>query len=179
MIQINLLPWREQARKVNKTRFFIWMSVFIGIALITLLLFHIQYYLIFSNQQKLNKYLESEINQEQIILSALDQQQQAKQALEKQLSYIINLHKTSFRAIKLLNELVSLIPHNISLNKIIRNDNKITLMGSSKTDVDLSIFKQSIAKSPIFNQPVLTEISTEKNSSTINFTLDVLQKDVL
>jgi type IV pilus assembly protein PilN len=179
MIQINLLPWREQARKENRIRFFVQMSTFIGISLFCLVILHIIFSLKFSAQQKLNNYLEDEINQEQNLLSDSTVKQDQKKSLEMQLRFIINLHKINIQAIQLLNELTILVSRNISLNKIIKIGNKIILMGAAKSNADLTLFKNDLAKSKIFNQLVLTDISSEKGVSATNFTLEMVQRDIL
>jgi type IV pilus assembly protein PilN len=190
MIQVNLLPWREETRKAKKKRFITIFASFICLAFLILIILHIFLSGANRHQQQLNDYLQSEITNEQTALNQINNQEDEMRSIEANLRLIISLYAKSFRAIKLLNELVTIIPPNISIVKVARTDNMITLSGIAQSDSEVTLFMQDIAKSPIFNQPVLTEISgengqpngatSEENPNASNkklFMLNVVEKD--
>jgi len=179
MIQVNLLPWREQARLAKKKRF---ISIFVGFAclsLIILVVLHIYLSSQIRYHQELNDYLQSEINNEQLALNTFTTKADEMHAAQANLRSIISLYSQSFHAIRFLNELISIIPSTVMVEKVVRNGDTITLSGVAQSDSDVTLFLQDIATSPIFNQPVLTEISGQKDITSTKrlFQLSVVQKE--
>lgn len=179
MIQINLLPWREQARHAKQIRFLVILIAFIGLTLFILLALHIYLNALISNQQSINTYLQTVITQEQTALASLNKEKKSLAAIDSQLHFIISLRNNSFHAVRLLNELTKVLPEEITLNKIVREENIITLFGAAKSGLDITHLMKNIAQSAIFTQPVLTEISSEKNDieSEKYFQLKIEQRE--
>jgi len=177
MIQINLLPWRAQARQIQKVQF-IFLSIFFFIlAILAIIVSHIYFSMQLSNQLHLNEYLQSEIDKEQLQLTNLSDKQKDKVQLETQMHYIINLYNQSYDAIRLMNELPPLVPESIFLDKIARNANLISLNGIAQSDYDVTLFKQNLDKSPFFSNPIVNQISSEKNSRQASFEINVTQDE--
>ncbi len=158
MIQINLLPWREQTRKLKKTRFIFILGVSVGLTLFIILCVHMHFNHIVGNQEDLNEYLKAQISEQQTASSATTLQGKEKNDIEAQLNFIISLRKKNYDAVRLLNELITLVPNTVLINKIIRNGSMITLGGLAQSDSQVTVFLQNISKSSIFNQPTLTKI---------------------
>ena len=77
----------------------------------------------------------------------------------------------------MLNELTALVPDNIFLSKIERDDYSIKLSGSAPTDADVTLFRKAIESSPSFYQLSVNQISSEKNATQVSFQLEMLQKE--
>lgn len=176
MIQINLLPWREKYRQTQKSHFIYLLTGSVILALFVLLIIHLHLSSLVDTQNQLNAYLQTELNNEQKIVSASSEQEAKKNYLENELNFIINIYKKNYAAISLFNELLTLVPNSITLNKIARTGDKITLAGIAQTDDDVTSFINHLEKLGIFNQPTLSEITSEKGSERRSFSMDVTQK---
>lgn len=178
MIQINLLPWREELRKIQKTQFII---IIVGCCLISFILFlvlHFHYKSIDMNQKALNSMLSAAINAEQNILNQMGSKANDAIATETQLNFIINLYKENNFAVRILNELVSLVPSTVSVNEIKRNNNQIILSGMATSEDEVSRLINDIGKSPYFEQPELLSMNAVKNADndSRNFSIMFDQK---
>jgi type IV pilus assembly protein PilN len=179
MAQINLLPWREQARQDKRTRFMVTLGIFIGITLFFILILHLYVSNEINLQLQRNTYLQLEFDQTKAEVAALKIKQKDQIALMAQLHFIIDLRNKSFIVIRLLAELSQAVPDALLINKIERKENIVTVVGKAESNSQVTTFMKNIALSPIFNQPDLTEISAEKkgNSEEKYFQLTVVMKE--
>jgi type IV pilus assembly protein PilN len=179
MTQINLLPWREHARQIRKARFSFVLIASVSASLFILIVWHIYVSHTLNVQLQLNDLLQTGISQEQASLNDMSSKEDEKNIIDNQLHFIMNLYASSYSGVRLLNELVSLVPPSISLSSIERNGKSITLAGTANTDDDVTLFLQAIAKSSYFRQPVLTMLNQErlKEGNKKYFELNVIQKE--
>jgi len=177
-MQINLLPWREEARQIKKMQLMVSLGLSCLISLFILLLFHIHYSTAFSRQNALNAMLSAAINEEQSKLNEMSNAESEAGSTEVQLKFIIDLYNENYRAVRLLNDLVSLVSTTISITELKRSGSQITLSGMAKSEDDVTELMKNIAKSPYFNQPALLSINSGKNSdeNAKNFSLMFEQK---
>lgn len=165
MIQINLLPWREQSRKQEQVRFAIIVAMFAGFGLFVTVFFHMDYSAKINRQLARNVKLQSALDQEAGELMTLNKQKREMIDVDDQLHFIFNLRDSSYRAVRLLNELAIVNPEAVTLYKIIRLGNAITVFGKAKSNLQITLFMESIEKSKYFAQPVLTEISGKESKT--------------
>lgn len=165
MTQINLLPWREQLRQIKRMNFVIILGCFIVVTLFLVFISHMYLSGIIGNQQQLNAYLQSDFDKEQVELGALNKKKQEQKTVNTELHYILSLRENSYQAVRLLDELVKIVPDAVSLNKISRQGNSIILIGKAESNLQVTLFMENMAKSNFFRQPVLTEISSKENSA--------------
>ena len=176
MIQINLLPWREEARQIKKTHFITSLVASCIISIFILLLFHIHYSSMVSRQDALNAILSSAISDEQTTLNEMSAKAQDAMAVETQLKFIIDLYNENYSAVRLLNEMITLIPETISVQELKRNGNEILVSGIAKSEDAVTQLMKDISKSPYFNQPTLLSINvgkgTDENARNFNLTFE-------
>lgn len=165
MIQINLLPWREQRKKQQQTRFGVVVAMFVGFGVFVTVFFHMHYSAKIKHQEARNVMLQTSLDREAAELTTLNKQRKEMIDVDDQLHFIYNLRDTSFRAVRLLNELAIVNPEAVTLFKIIRAGNEITVFGKAKSNLQITLFMESIEKSKFFAQPVLTEISGKENAA--------------
>ncbi|HTM64129.1 MAG TPA: PilN domain-containing protein [Gammaproteobacteria bacterium] len=178
MIQINLLPWRDQERTQQQKRFGMVVGVFAGFGVFCTLVFHMHYSAKISNQIQRNVILQAASDQEANTLADLNKQKKKLTQVDQKLHYIFELRESSYRAVRLLNELVLVDPESITLQKIVRNGNAITVSGKAKSNLQITLFMENIEKSKFFAQPVLTEINGKENTTgeDRSFELKIIQK---
>jgi type IV pilus assembly protein PilN len=165
MIQINLLPWREKEKKEKQIRFLLIVASFAGLGLFFTGIFHMYYSSKIHYQQQRNTILQVALDQESTNLMALNKQKDELIKVGEQLHFIYALRASSYRAVKLLNVLPIASPDDVMLYKIIRTKNTILVFGKAKSNLQITQFMESIAKSKFFNQPVLTEISGKEGAA--------------
>lgn len=165
MIQINLLPWREQERKQQQARFGIIVGVFAGFGLFLTVFFHMHYSSRVERQLQRNVLLQSALDEESNSLMTLNKKKKELVNIDEQLHYIYELRDSSFRAVRLLNELAAVSPDSITLYKIIRMGDTVNIFGKAKSNLQITLFMDGIEKSKYFGQPVLTDISGKENTT--------------
>lgn len=162
MMQINLLPWRERNRKLKKIRFAAGCILGAFLACCLIIFFHIRLYAKASVQQQVNQYLQSEISYGQNILNEMSSKEKRKEAIEKQLYFIINVRQQNYDFVYLLNQLITLVPEKILLTKISGNQNEVLLSGVAETEDDISHFMKEMDKWKHFYQPALSSLNQNK-----------------
>lgn len=165
MTQVNLLPWREEAKKHRQMRFYILLGTTFFAAFVCVILLHIFYDKKIANQTARNNYLQTETSAEQIELSALDKKIKEKMAVDKELHFVMSLRDSSYRAVLLLDELVRVIPEGVTLKKIIRDGNTVVILGKADSNLQVTLLMKNISKSRLFYDPDLTEITGKENTS--------------
>lgn len=175
MNQINLLPWREERRQLDKVRFGIMTLIFITLALLCVGIIHIYYRNVIYQQNQQKAYIESILNVEQVNLGRLNARERELKLVVSNLNFIFGLKIKSYQAVDALDQLVKVVPEGIYFSELSRDDNKLTLTGMAKSNIQVTSLMEQIEKSKIFKQPVLTEITgKETNVSGVrNFILKV------
>jgi type IV pilus assembly protein PilN len=176
-MQINLLPWREELRQTKKKQLLSMMGLYIALSLLILAVIHLHYRGIANNQNKLNTMLSDAITAEQGVLNQIGSKATEAIDVEKQLKFVIQLYDNNYRAVRLLNDLVSLVSDNVSIDEIRRNGNTIDLSGLAKSEEDIEQLMKDIQKSQYFDQPVLlsTNVGNSADSNTRNFNIRFAQ----
>lgn len=163
MTQINLLPWREQERNLRKLRFFYALGGCIGLSIIAIIIIHLILSHRIQIQKDINTFFQSQIQLNNAEITELEAKQKAQLETRDKIAFLVNLQNESFKAVKLLNELVKIMPTTISLEILKREKNTITLIGIAQSNLDITLLMKRLANSTIFTQPVLKEISAKKD----------------
>jgi len=165
MVQINMLPWRERAREIKRKNFFTALGGVVGFALFIIFLFHLYYDDLIHYQEKRNVFLQNEIAQKQMALDKLRVNKEQQGLIQVKLQFLIGLREKSYHAVQLLNELIKTVPDTITLSKLARDGNALTIEGKAQSDLAVAAFLKSISENAFFAQPVLTGISSQQNSA--------------
>lgn len=165
MIQINLLPWREQAKKKKQNRFALVVGMVAAFGFFVTFIFYMHYSSRITEQLKRNTILQQALDQESIDLGALNKKKRELADVSDQLNFVYALRESSYRAVRLLNELVIANPDGVTLYKIIRTGNTVSVFGKAKSNLQITLFMESLEKSNYFKQPDLTEISGKEGQA--------------
>lgn len=177
-MQINLLPWREQARQVKQIGFGILMASFLVGALVLVVFVHIYVHSLINAQNASNNYLQTQLQIAQNNLTDLKQKKEDQMKLIENLHFLINLRKKSYAAVKLLDTLAKTTPSSILLDKVERINDDITITGTAQADPEVTVFMKNIAAVKGFNQPVLSSITNVQgvNGDEKHFQIKVTQE---
>lgn len=176
MTQINLLPWREQARLEKKLNFFVMLFLFIGATIVLEIILHLIMVNRIGYQERSNNYLEYQLQQEQAVVTQLNKRKKEGFRIYSKLQLLYKLKDRSYKAVRLLDTLARIMPDGVALTKIKREEDHVTLIGKSKSNLQVTQLMENISKSGIFRQPVLTEIARKQNEiDEKNFQIAVVQ----
>lgn len=165
MIQINLLPWREQARQIKKLNFAIAIAACALASCFFLLICHVYYKSLVSNQQERNTFLQNQLSAEQAYLGELTQKKEQQIADIADLKFIFSLQQAGYQTVSVFNALASVAPDTVTFDRISREGKIVTILGKAKSNLQVTTLLQNIKKFPIFQQPDLTEITGKEVSS--------------
>lgn len=184
MIRINLLPHREEARKLRRQQFYAFaVGVLIISGLIALLVHSFNESRI-QSQQADNDFLKSEIAKLDKDIAEIQRLKEQTQALlsRKQVIELLQSHRAE--TVHVFNELARLVPDGVYLGCAKPDGNckalkqagmKITLTGVTQSNARVSTLMRNLDASPIFERPQLIEIKAAETGKrrVSEFTLDV------
>lgn len=178
MIRINLLPYREEARKAKRQQFY---SLSTMVAILGALIVFLGYSLIegyISNQQSKNDFLKKEITALDKQLDEIKSLKEKTAALLARKQIIESLQRNRSETVYLLSELTKQIPEGIYLRSLKQSDAKISLIGLAQSNARVSVLMRNIESSPWLERPQLFEIkATSTDRRRLNeFSMDVYLK---
>jgi type IV pilus assembly protein PilN len=183
MPRINLLPWREQERKVRRREF----GVAAGGAVFAAVIFVLGGKLLYSqwtdSQNEKNTLLRNEIKKLDAQIADIQDLENRKQRLVARMEIIERLQRKRPEIVHLFDEMVKTVPEGVYLTNIKQTGNKLELHGVAQSSTRVSTFMRNIDSSVWMDNPVLLVVeSASKDSSTggSNFTLtsDVVGVDL-
>ncbi len=166
MPRINLLPWREQERKVRRREFLI-AAAGAGVAAV---LFALGGKLMYSSwidtQVDKNNYLKKEIGKlDEQITDILDLENR-KQRLVARMDIIEKLQRSRPEIVHLFDEVVKAVPDGVYLTQVKQTGKKLEIHGVAQSSTRVSTFMRSIDASQWLDNPVLEVVETAQNSPT-------------
>lgn len=157
MIRINLLPHREEAKKVKREQFF----VLVGLVIILGALIVFAGYTLIStaidNQIGKNDFLKKEIA---VLDKELDQIKRLKeqtQALLSRKQVIENLQRDRGETVYLLSELVKQVPEGIYLKSLRQDGLRVNITGYAQSNARVSALMRNLEASQWLESPQLIE----------------------
>ncbi|WP_299016869.1 PilN domain-containing protein [uncultured Photobacterium sp.] len=127
--KVNLLPWRDEKRKLHRQRFF---SLLVGALLVSALLqWGVATY---TEQQKMvqvirNQQLRQEISILEKKLELLPDLDRNREALKQRLGVIAEIQQERNRVTHLLSMLPSLVPQGVYLDDVVMTSDRIAVKG--------------------------------------------------
>jgi type IV pilus assembly protein PilN len=182
MPRINLLPWREQERKVRRREF----GVALGGAAFAAAIFVVCGALLYNSwidgQNAKNNLLKKEIVKLDAAIADIQDLETRKQRLVARMEIIEKLQRKRPEIVHLFDELVKTVPEGIYLTQIKETGKKLEMKGVAQSSTRVSTFMRNIDSSSWMDNPQLQVVETSKDSSTggSSFTLtsDVVGVDV-
>jgi type IV pilus assembly protein PilN len=182
MPRINLLPWREQERKVRRREF----GVALGGAAIAGIIFVLGGKVLYSSwidsQNAKNGLLKKEIVKLDAQIADIQDLENRKQRLVARMEIIEKLQRKRPEIVHLFDELVKTVPEGIYLTQLKESGKKLEIKGVAQSSTRVSTFMRNIDSSSWMDNPQLQVVETAKDSTTggSSFTLtsDVIGVDV-
>jgi len=182
MPRINLLPWREQERKIRRREF----MVAAGGAVFAAVIFVLGGKLLYSSwtdaQKEKNNLLTKEIVKLDAQIADIQDLENRKQRLVARMEIIERLQRKRPEIVHLFDEIVKTVPEGIYLTTIKQTGNKLEIHGVAQSSTRVSTFMRNIDGSVWMDNPVLQVVESAKDSPSggSNFTLssDVVGVDL-
>ncbi len=165
MTEINLLPWREQKREQAKKQFTVYAAAVFFLSI--LLVIFANYYVLgkIDTQAAINVRLQNEINEYKKRIVAIKHLKKLRQGLIARMEIIHDLQATRILTVRLLDELIHILPDGVYVTKMERAGDKITLTGYTESNSNISLLMRNIQLSHWIQLPELTEIKKTKEES--------------
>jgi len=166
MPRINLLPWREQERKVRRREFL----VAVGGAVFAAAIFVLGGKLLYAGwtdaQNAKNNLLKKEIVKLDAQIADIQDLENRKQRLVARMEIIERLQRKRPEIVHLFDELVKTVPDGIYLTSIKQTGNKLEIHGVAQSSTRVSTFMRNIDGSTWMDNPVLQVVESAANSPT-------------
>lgn len=167
MPYINLLPWRENARKELQQQF---IAILVGFGIISgFIVFLLNFYFSerLAGQQYRNSYLQSEISILDKRIREIRNLNKTKDSLNQRIQLIEQLQSSRNIGTQVLNEIASIVPAGIYLTKIEKKGSGLLIKGKSESNNRLANMIRNIEKSKLLGDAVLDSIVAGKSDALL------------
>src|ERR1700681_1818453 len=182
MPRINLLPWREQDRKVRRREFLVAAGAAVFASVILIVVGKLVYSSWTDAQNEKNNLLKKEIVKLDAQIADIQDLENRKQRLVARMEIIEKLQRKRPEIVHLFDEIVKTVPDGIYLTTIKQTGNKLEIHGVAQSSTRVSTFMRNIDSSVWMDNPVLQVVESSRDSPTggSNFTLtgDVVGVDL-
>src|SRR3981189_1720051 len=182
MPRINLLPWREQERKVRRREFMVAAGGAVFASVICVLGGKLVYSSWIDSQNAKNNLLKKEIVKLDAQIADIQDLENRKQRLVARMEIIERLQRKRPEIVHLFDELVKTVPEGIYLTQIKETGKKLEMRGVAQPSTRVSTFMRNIYSSSWMDNPQLQVVETSKDSptggSSFTLTSDVIGVDV-
>lgn len=179
MAYINLLPWREEAKEVEKKVF---LAVLASIALVSLLITFLvgtYYQLNIDGQNSRNQFLQSEIAILDIKISEIRELNAIKKDLEKRILAVKQLQSNRNVGTQVFSEITNVVSNGVYLTNATKTGDILAFEGKSETNNNLANMIRNIEDSELLYDAQLNTITSKntKNNLLSDFNMVVRIKN--
>ncbi|GGI92438.1 PilN domain-containing protein [Shewanella gelidii] len=161
MANINLLPWREEAREKQKRDYIgILAGVFLGACLLVYLALNV-IDLMTDDQRDRNAYLVSEIKLLDDQIAEIRKITKRKKDIERRTEIILNLQQARNLPTHVLDELVRIVPPGIYLSSIEKKGSLLWIQGRSESNNNVANMMRKVKTSQWLHDPNMQSIVSQ------------------
>jgi type IV pilus assembly protein PilN len=174
MPRINLLPHREQARKIRRREFMVGAGGAVVLAIMVAGVGKVVYSSWIDGQLEKNNLLKKEIVQLDSEIADIQDLEARKQRLVARMDIIEKLQRKRPEIVHQFDELVRTVPDGVYLTGIKQNGKKLEIHGVAQSSTRVSTFMRNIDGSTWMDNPELQVVEAAKDSAAgggSNFTL--------
>jgi type IV pilus assembly protein PilN len=155
MARINLLPWREEARRERQRQFLYSLMGTLVLGAILVLIVGLFFDQRISVQEARNQRIQVEINRLQRRIDRIAELERTRNRLLSRKQIIEELQASRSLTVELLDKLAKSIPVGVTLTNIRQQGNNLTLVGTSQSNARVSAYLQSLEGMDLFSGPEL------------------------
>jgi type IV pilus assembly protein PilN len=171
MARINLLPWRDIARKRRQKEFGLMLVSGLVFAVLVSLYVHLHIANMIDHQKQRNALLESEISLLNKKIKEIQNLEKTKANLIARMEIIQQLQESRPEIVHLMDELVNTLPEGVFLTKVSQNGRSIQLDGRAQSNARVSSYMRNIDASAWLgnaNLKIIQQGGNRKESSTLS-----------
>ncbi len=161
MARINLLPWREERRKLRQTQFNIFMGVAGAAGLVSVGILYLGMDTAIANQNDRNKFLTDQITFMDHQIEQIKDLQDTKQNLLARMQIIQQLQQSRPVVVHLFDQLVKTLPPGVFLTSVTESGDQLVLEGTAESSARISTYLRNIDASPWMGSPNLTVVQKD------------------
>ncbi|HIO93468.1 MAG TPA: pilus assembly protein PilN [Leucothrix mucor] len=178
MAGLNLLPWREEARKQSQKHFVMIVASAIAFGAVNVFAVYTYYNGEISYQTERNSYIKAETKRLSKDIAEIKRLDATKKALMERIVVIERLQSTRPGIVHLFDEMVNALPKGLFLTKIEQGSGKVKIEGKAESNTRVSSYMKRLNASPWLKSSDLDKISvdnTKDKNRLRRFKLNVTQ----
>ena len=161
MAGLNLLPWRDDARKESQKKFVVMVVGSIAVAASGVFGVYSFYQNEIDSQNARNKYLQSEIKTLDETIVKIKKLDVTRKALLDRITIIEGLQSTRPGIVHLFDEMVKSLPKGMYLTSLEQKESRIKLEGKAESNARVSSYMNRLDMSPWLSSSALNIISID------------------
>jgi type IV pilus assembly protein PilN len=166
MARINLLPWREEARRERQRQFLYSLMGTLVLGAILVLLVSLFFDQRISHQESRNQRIQQEINVLERRIVRIAELERTRNRLLSRKQIIESLQASRSLTVELLDKLAKTIPVGITLTNVRQQGSNLTLLGTSQSNARVSAYLQSLEEMDLFVGPELQYVRASQKPSS-------------
>jgi len=177
MLRINLLPWREEARRERQRQFLYSLVGTLVLGAVLVLVVGLFFDQKISIQEARNQKIQTEINRLQQRIDRIAELEKTRNRLLSRKQIIEELQASRSMTVELLDKLAKSIPVGVTLTDVRQQGQRVTLLGSSQSNARVSAYLHSLEVMDLFVNPELQYVrasaSPASRTETYEFAINV------
>jgi type IV pilus assembly protein PilN len=160
MARINLLPWREEARKERQRQFLFSLVGTLVLGAILVLIVGLFFDQKITMQEARNQQIQTEINRLQERILRIEELEKTRNRLLSRKQVIEQLQASRSMTVELLDTLAKSVPVGVTLTSVRQQGPSVTLLGTSQSNARVSAYLHSLEEMSLFMNPELQYVRT-------------------
>lgn len=169
MAKINLLPWREELRKIKQRQF----NIMLGFSALAGILFAGLIFMYYSGQvsgqQKRNELLRAEIVAVEVKIKEIEELDKRKLDLLNRKKVIEELQGKRYEMVKLFTALAKTIADGAQITGLNQTGSDLTITGRAQSSARVSSYMKNIMSSNVISDPDLTVIEARGGDRSLPY----------
>lgn len=181
MPHINLLPWRDAARKEKQKEFLTLLAMVCLISFLAIFGVNLVYSELLTGQKKRNAYIDGEIKVLDARIAEIKTLEETKKGLQQRMALIEQLQSSRNLGTQVFSEVSKTVPAGIYLASLEKKNNSVLIVGKSESNNRLSHMIRQIEESTLLEYVNLQEITAgegEQAAILSDFTMQLEVNDV-
>ena len=180
MAKINLLPWREERRKLRNRETATLLGAAAIFALVVVVAIVWQFNALITDQLARNAFLETEITALDRKIKEIEELEKTRSKLLARKAVIEQLQASRSHMVHLFDDLVRTIPEGVRLNAIRQAGDVLTLEGVAESNARVSTYMRNLETSSWMGNPELeiVQANDKDKRNRYEFTLRVTLRKV-
>jgi type IV pilus assembly protein PilN len=163
MARINLLPWREEARRERQRQFLYSLMGTLVLGAILVLIVGLLFDQRINHQETRNQQIQVEISRLEQRIARIRELENTRNRLLSRKQIIESLQASRSLTVELMDKLAKTIPVGITLTSVRQQGTRLTLRGTSQSNARVSAYLQSLEGMDLFVRPELQYVRASED----------------